>query len=433
MKPRTAYFLVGLALAGAAVVWFWERKLPGTAEIQEQQGLLFPEWKADQVDQLTIRRPQEELIFQRQEDTWKLVKPVEDRADGPTVNDLIREVVSLRSSAALLPAEIQGGAEGAGFGKPGSLSFTLRAGSQNLGFEIGSEVIPGGSRFVKVNGRTEVLVVPSLLAELAGRPATDFRDHALFSLTTASIREFEVIRSDGEEMAFLRKPDGGWWITRPLEDDADDSLVSGILGSALGLQAETITDFPSADQAAFLAHPVLTLRMKTEPPAPQIIEVRLTQELGKDSPRRLARSNVRNPVFEVDAGSLSRSLEKKPADFSTLLLLDFSPFDLAEGEISRGGKTAKALPGNPKADELWGLLARVEALRSVPPSAAAGLDPPVARLVLRFKDSAAHPPVTLEIGGPAGPDETYARRSGRKKLFVIQTETARLIDPSRVN
>lgn len=431
MRPRTSFFLLALVLAGASGVWFWERKLPGTAALQEKRGLVLADLAAENVDRVVIARSGVRLVFHRAGGGWSMLEPVADRAAALEIDELVREVAQLRASATLAPADLQGGAEAAGFGQLGSISFTLQAGKQESAFEIGAAEIPGGSRYLRTAGRPEIFVVPSSLAERAGRPAAAYRDPALFSLATTAILGFSVAPRRGTELAFERRPDGGWWITRPLEDDAEDSRVIEFLGRVLGLSAEAALDQPGETHLAALTPPDLVVRLRVGDNRPAL-ELHLGRPLHEGGARRPARVTGRPAVFEVDPGPLLELPDRPLASWATLLLLDFSLPELQEVAVTRGGKTVRAALGPPENEELIAPWSRIEALRQLAaPPAGAGLERPAARLALRFKDTASRPPVELEIGGPAGPGETYARRSGRAGCFVISTETALSIDPAR--
>ncbi|MBP7149162.1 MAG: DUF4340 domain-containing protein [Acidobacteria bacterium] len=453
MKPRTTLVLLVLALALGAVVFFWERKLPGTSEIAERANHLLPDVAADDVTRLTLVRPAGRLVAERDGEGWRLSEPVRDRADVFAVKGLIEQVIEARVASRLPAAEIQGGDKATGLAEP-QLKVVLATAAGESTVALGAEA-PGGLRYARSGTGGEIALVDAALAEQLERPAAELRDHGLFDLSTTDVGKFTVEREGRREFAFERRDGESWWIVQPIQDAAADSEVTGALSRVLAIRAAEFLDQPPPAIDLGLDPPRFAVRLvragKDEPAGALLVG----NPSGEGSARRYARAEGRDALVTIDAAEMLRDWDKEATAWRSTLALDFSAWDVTDVELERDGTTVRfAREGQGEPDDTWKLrapdgfpfdaaqardvvsnLGRVEARRLVDDltPAAAGLERPAARFAVTLK-VADQPPRRQElvIGGPAGEGEVYARRTGRTPLLVIDAETARMIDPARL-
>ncbi len=455
MKPRSALALLVLALAAWGAWFAFLREVPGTDERRARAGRLLPDLERQEVTRVEIDRPAGALRIVRAKGAWRMEQPVADAADAFAVDGLLDALAGARAEARVGATDVRGGDAATGLGA-GALEVRLTgAGGTTTALAVGAAEGPGGRRYARLADGGLALVEESLLQELQ-KPADEFREHAVVALAPSDVRRARVERAGRPALAFEQRGADQWWIVAPLVDDADDAAVSGIVSRVATLRADRF-----ADPAAPLPATEYTVHLwgaasKGSADDPPLATVRIGAADGGAS-ERIVTATGRDARFVVLPGSVVAELTKEPAGFRSRVALEASTFDVASFTLGRGGAARRfvkgaepegggdapwTVDGEPAAKpdpaavrERLSRLARIDATRiadGVTP-AQAGLDAPVARLTVAGADPTRLPQTTLEVGGPAGPGEVYARRSGRPAILVIDAAVAALIDPATLN
>lgn len=452
MRGRTILVLVVLAVAGWLAWLLWLRSAPSVEERRASAGLVLPGLDAAAVNRITIERADGTIALSKTGDRWKLDRPVEDAGQQTTVEQLLRDLADAKALARIPPAEIQGGAEAAGLGA-GATHVVLEGAGGRRELTLGTAEIPGRRRYARVAGAAALALVDDSLADSVGRSVDDFRDHDLFRLSAIDISRWRMDQSGGAPLIFERRGGENWWIVAPIVDAADNLLAGGALSRILSLRADHFLDRPAPGRELGLDPPAVTVQLfDAKGGVAGVLRLGLETENG----RRYGSVEGRRDEFEVYASELLHELARPPAEFRSKVALDAAVYDIAEVELARGAavvafrrvqgakaagdvawelKIPASFPFDPqKAADVVSRLAHIEVRRladDVTPEAA-GLTPPRARLTVLGEDARRLPRAVVEVGGPAGQGEVYARREGRPAVLVLDEKIARDIDPAAV-
>jgi hypothetical protein len=294
MRPRTLLVLLGLVLACAAFIQFYERKLPSSTERTARAKKVL-ELDKDQVSGVTIAAGPTEVRLERvspdktgqgpgasdqagqgpgasdqagqgpgasdkaaerfaqqpaaekatSEVEWRIVKPIAARADTAAVDRLLEALAGLektRTMEKVSPAAV-------GLDRPQAVvrlatsdPKTRRGGETVL--RLGAEVPTGGSLIAAIAGKPEAYVVSdSILGDLR-KPPGDWRDRRIFHGDRDRIERIALAAGGGPKVLLARRGDR-FWIESPIADRADRDQVEKLLTDLTALSAERFVDGPA--------------------------------------------------------------------------------------------------------------------------------------------------------------------------------------------
>ncbi|HVT16238.1 MAG TPA: DUF4340 domain-containing protein [Thermoanaerobaculia bacterium] len=282
MRPRTLLVLLGLVLACAAFIQFYERKLPSSTERTARAKKVL-ELDKDQVRGVTIAAGPTEVRLERvspgagqgpgasdqagqgpgasdktaeksappaaekapSEIEWRIVKPIAARADTAAVDRLLEALAGLektRTMEKVSPAAV-------GLDRPqavvrlATLDPKTRRGGETV-LQLGAEVPTGGSLIAAIAGKPEAYVVSdSILGDLR-KPPGDWRDRRIFHGDRDRIERIALAAGGGPKVLLARRGDR-FWIESPIADRADRDQVEKLLTDLTGLSAERFVDGPA--------------------------------------------------------------------------------------------------------------------------------------------------------------------------------------------
>jgi hypothetical protein len=308
MKPRTLLILLGLSLAFFAFIYFFERELPSTAEREVQSKQVLP-IGADDVDALEVAWGGQTMRIEKEKPAkaageggaepaavWKLVSPLQARADAGVVSNLVRRLAELQKQRSFDEWD----AAETGLASPRATA-KLRAKGQEYSLAFGADLPLGGAIFVGDGKKAhQVTGAADLVKELQKNPG-DWRDKTLFH-GERSTAEKIVLTGASRKIVLQRQGEGeNFNLEEPVKDAADRDLVSGLLSDLTGLQAATFLE----PGAAFT-------------PSGRSVEVALTSapepfrvELGQDLGDGKVAAKVEGQLVSLDASRLSPAFERE--------------------------------------------------------------------------------------------------------------------------
>ena len=129
----------------------------------------------------------------------------------------------------------------------------------------------------------------------------------------------------------LRKQDGTWRLTSPIEAPADDAAVKSLLGTLTGAEIQRSLDELPPDLAAFgLDHPSPVIRLATAKGDLPSIAVGKNAAVGGKTYVRLGDE----PKVRLVPSSIKFALDKQPKDLRDKQLLTFKDDDVTRIEIT---------------------------------------------------------------------------------------------------
>lgn len=209
MKGRTLLVLTLLVAGLGAFIWFVERDLPSSEEREERATLLLA-LEQDEVDALVLEgsgmervrlerepaaeegaeadggaeeepaddapdeaTPDEADLFPT-ESGWRIVAPVEDRADSAAVSRLLSSVMSLRKQRTLTLDGVEVSRAGLGLDAPRA-TLVLEHGGKRTVLQVGAQLPASDSTVVAFEGDDEAHVVPGYFVADLLRGAEEWR------------------------------------------------------------------------------------------------------------------------------------------------------------------------------------------------------------------------------------------------------------------
>jgi hypothetical protein len=132
----------------------------------------------------------------------------------------------------------------------------------------------------------------------------------------------------------LRKQDGAWRLTAPIEAPADDAAVKSLLGTLSGAEIQRSLDELPADLAAFgLDHPSPVVRLATAKGDLPSIAIGKNAAVGGKTYARIGDE----PKVRLIASTIRFALDKQPKDLRDKQLLTFKDDDVTRIDIAPSG------------------------------------------------------------------------------------------------
>ena len=196
----------------------------------------------DSISEVTVEAGGRTIGFREEDDDWRIVSPMELRADDFTVGDLVRSVRTAEMTEVLEEGEPSGQYS---FDNPtAKVTVTDTNGSHEL--EVAQD---GETYYARSSSQEGVFEVSSTFGGSFDKPVADFRNKKLFDFGFADPERVEV--RAGEMAATVVHSEDKW-----LLESEDGREVEGVKVQTLldRLRNLTATEFPSdslADQARF--------------------------------------------------------------------------------------------------------------------------------------------------------------------------------------
>lgn len=234
----------------------------------------------DSISQVTVEAGGRTLGFERENDDWTIVKPMQLRADDFTVGDLVRAVRTAEMTEVL-----EDSADGDySFGKP-LATVTVTDGSGIHELVVAKS---GDTYYARSSDQAGVYGVSSTLSESLDKPVDEFRNKKLFDFGFDDPARVEV--RDGEVAATIARSDDKWVLESHANREADSEKVQTLIDRLRGL---TATGFPSnavADHAKYGL-------------APAAINATVTPQGDGAAPEQVAVSSADSqPAYAARAG-----------------------------------------------------------------------------------------------------------------------------------
>lgn len=242
----------------------------------------------------------------------------------------------------------------------------------------------------------------------------------------------------------LKKVDGTWRLTAPVDAPADTVAVTNLVNAAA--QAEITKDLGDAGGKLAqygLETPLVRVTLTTKDKTLPAVLVGKTTPIGAGAYAKLA--DASNVV--LTGGALRSSMDKQVKDLRDKTILTFGDPELRKVEIQGEGKDIVLV----QQDGTWRLeqpramaadaatvrsfLSSLRSLRAVDfpaepaaDPAAFGLDKPRLRITLRLGEEGAEK--TLLVGASNDKKEMYVQRAGQPTVYAVSDWTYRDLDKS---
>jgi hypothetical protein len=409
---RLLILLLFLCAAVAVYVFFFER-----GEAPEGKVILTSD--PARVTRVELRaNPQTKpIVIARAPGGWRILRPVEARADAQKVRSLLESLKSLESQgqfeakARKLPAYGLGPSES-------RLVLFLRDG-RRLTLCIGRKTPDGAAAYARFPGGSTVFLLSASLAANLSKGPQDFRDRKVIAFKPDRLSRI-VLKYPATELE-LRRKGQEWQVRRPAKTAADEEAVNSLLATLENMEAVAFIADQPKDLAEYgLAAPALSLSLwrKGDGSAGQV-------QFGSktEGDQIFARRADEKSVFSVK-GSDFREVAKQFADLRSKKVIAFNRDDVKTIELAspplwliceRRGKDKWQItsPRRMAADmsSVDDLLFNLSDLR-----AERIIDEPAGQMV----DALSRPVASVRLGmKPGGEREVdFARAADQQKLYA---------------
>lgn len=430
MSSRKLLVLTGVVVALFAFIFFFERKMPTTAD-REQKGDLHWDLPEDRVERIRLERGGETVELAKTGDAWSLVRPEAYPADAVAARELATELADLKNPGG--EPEADGRPEDYGLVKPAATATFVWTDPGKPGKKLSRTVafgidIPGTDvTAARVAGAPGVLFVPATVAASVRKPADELKSKDVFGPSPPDVVRLEVARGRGT--LALAKKNGVWWLGAPLSDLADRDAVDRLAGDLSSLR---VTEFLPRSQATDLAPlgldpPAFRVTITDAKGAKHVLDLGSTRSEGD-----AAYAAKRGQVFTV-GNALLEELSKEAVGFRDKRLVRFERSAVTGVDARFGGarrsfvrrEAGWTVDGRPllapAADDLLTAIADVESTGFLDEALGKALSArqPESEITVRIASGAPWKVALYPLSS-----ELAARVSGRPGAFNVSRETA---------
>lgn len=216
------------------------------------------------VQRIRLEREQTALVCQKDSlSTWQIVEPIQVRADGSKINDLLWDLEGLEAEEFVSDSPAQ--LTPYGLAEP-----KIRIELQMEGDSTAQILSVGGTRgekvYVKNSSAPSVYLVDSQFLDRVGEDVSHFRDRKILRFYTYQVRGIEIVR--GERTWAWRKDSGGDW------KGPAGRLVEKLLSDLQSLKAEEFVEDNPSDLSVYgLTEPRCRVTLQLEEKPPQVLLV----------------------------------------------------------------------------------------------------------------------------------------------------------------
>jgi hypothetical protein len=438
MRWKTTLLLLIAAVGLGAYISLYELKQPEPEErrlIAKQVVNVRPET----VTRVMVELPDARLTLARTGEQWRF-DPSGLRADPELLQQIFNELSPLTSERTLA------GMNAAALDlktlhlDPPIGRLSLVANGQSTTLRFGDVTPVRNRRYLQLEGRPEVFVVPSSLFESANQPLDAFRDPLLLRLNPWSLASAAL--AAGPSSCTLTQQDNAWRITQPFADAADRAEVGGWFNqlSSVRIQRFIAESASPEERRGFgLETPAMTFTFVEQQPAGSTITLTFGGAVPADASAP-AEGTPPALVYAVPSGDVE-ALRRDPQGLRSKTCFAFFTNDVVRVVLTQEGKTWTIEKSGDQwkdadagstlaAEQVEGVLNQLADLRAggfvedAPQDLKRyGLDPPSASVSLWTQG--AEQPQRLDVGATV---EASTNRYGR-----IQGRTAVVRLPEVVN
>ncbi|GJQ60551.1 MAG: DUF4340 domain-containing protein [Candidatus Scalindua sp. AMX11] len=276
MKFKTTIILFIVAVIGVCYIFLYERKQFRTEELHQRKQMVLPDYKVTQIRKIEIRKEAESIVLENvEEDHWRLLEPLDVRADVAEVNNILSQFEFLKKMGTLKGSEIEGfDRKDYGLDKPKIVinlwrnKGVLKTEGTELGNEskytiyVGDKIAAGQNNvYISVEGESDIYVVLSSLLEKITKDVNDLRNKWVFEFDEAAVERIKIVNTSEESIVCSRE-ENLWWMSEPVTDRADSQRIKGIINELKNLKlakADFVSDTESDIAKCGLDKPILTV------------------------------------------------------------------------------------------------------------------------------------------------------------------------------
>ncbi|HEX9934537.1 MAG TPA: DUF4340 domain-containing protein, partial [bacterium] len=273
---------------------------------------------ASGIRKLAVKRASDSFVLEKNAaQDWRLLSPVDDRADKSTSESFASTLAALNSEGEIpdatrlsdygLEIPLQTVIVSDQSGKSDTLYFGDKNPTENFVYVRR----PRESRVILANNSVQTYLTKSVF---------DLRDKSVLPFENDAVEQIRI-ESRGRAL-FLTRTESVWNLVEPVKTRADENTVDGFLNQFRWAQVkEYVDEAPRSLDRYGLSRPAMCLTLTLGPNKSQKI---LFIGRAKEKDRYYAKDKARQPVFLVDS-TLVREFRKSVFDFLDKKIARFEP------------------------------------------------------------------------------------------------------------
>ncbi len=186
----------------------------------------------DDIQEIALKRADEEILLQRREDAWKMLQPVTASADNEAVQQMLTEFVSAEQKKVIVEESSQD--KEFGLDTP-ELMVTAKGKDSDITMQLsfGDQTPTASGYYAKAGETPKVITVDNSVKTGLDKTLFQLRDKTILAFEPAEVKKatFTIKNSEGgEDQAIeLEQNAGVWKIVVPKEYPADTTKMGSIL------------------------------------------------------------------------------------------------------------------------------------------------------------------------------------------------------------
>ena len=264
MKLRNTLILaVVVLLAGVlfyTLVVREESRITPTEDRKERAKKLLP-FERDEVSAIKVVRKDGEVALERSKKKWRLVAPVQARADSSRIDSLLSDLEYLKKEGTIKEGDLPETVLAAyGLDAP-RFSLSVTIGGEERTLQFGALDAQKDNVYVKLADEPTVYLTDDGILRKLDEPVEYFRERRLTELTRYDIDG--LVLASREQTIELAKQEGRWRLLQPINARASRERIEDLLGKLTDLEADSfVTDKPEDLAAYGLDRPVVATTLK---------------------------------------------------------------------------------------------------------------------------------------------------------------------------
>ena len=250
MKLRTTVILLLIAVALGLFIYLY--KPPGTEEAKTLGKMLF-KIKGDLVTKFTVTGTKGRIAFERHEEgqnKWKIVEPIEARADDAAVTEMVSKLEFLEKKRTLKGEDYEEvSRQDIGLSPPEITVTVFDKEDKSETLNIGKPTVTPGRRYAaKEDVPDEIYTIDAGLYESLDKSLRDVRSKTVVDLVEWEVEKLDLAVEGHPEIS-AKNVEDYWEITKPVSTRADKNKIDDILRKLKDLKVkEYVSEKP--DEAA---------------------------------------------------------------------------------------------------------------------------------------------------------------------------------------
>lgn len=337
-KKTLIFFIILLLLGG--YYYIVEVRMAEKKQATEEAKKKLFQIQEDEIQELALKRADQEIILKKQDDAWKMVQPVAASADVQNVKTLLTTFIEAERDKTITEKSTDD--QEFGLDNP-ELMITARIQENDAGFQlsIGKETPTASGYYARIGDTPAVITIRTSVRNSLDKTMYDLRDKTILDFEPDQVKQviFTIKNPDTgiTQEIKLEQSDDLWKIVAPKEFNADTTRMGTLLSRVKSSKIKEFIEEEPENLAQYgLDRPGTTLSLVVGDDNTQ-----KTLLLGKTDAAKdgiYAKHEAAQNVFFVPT-ELVEQFPKKVNDLRDKTLLAFNNDDIQKIELVSADET----------------------------------------------------------------------------------------------